>query len=174
MLGTTVAILAIDFPSIFERAHSKSEEFGISVMDSGVALITLNAGLSSRKARPWFQATNKQSLLSELFQTIRQSIVPVILGFIRIAMVSQFDYQEHASEYGIHWNFYTTIALVSVLMVFLRNPDYALPSAFVLMIGYEFILQEYNLATYIFHAPRTEFISANREGIATLVGYLSL
>ena len=59
MLGTTIAILAIDFPSIFERAHSKSEEYGISVMDSGVALITLNAGLSSRKARPWFQATNK-------------------------------------------------------------------------------------------------------------------
>lgn len=54
MLGTTIAILAIDFPSIFARGHAKSEEFGISVMDSGVALITLNAGLSSRKARPWF------------------------------------------------------------------------------------------------------------------------
>ena len=59
MLGVTVAILAIDFPSMFERIHSKSEEFGISVMDSGVALITLNAGLSSRKARPWNCLTNK-------------------------------------------------------------------------------------------------------------------
>jgi hypothetical protein len=54
MLGTCIAILAIDFPVIFERSHAKSEEYGISVMDSGVALITLNAGLSSRKARPWF------------------------------------------------------------------------------------------------------------------------
>jgi phosphatidylinositol glycan class W len=89
-------------------------------------------------------------------------------------MVSQFDYQEHASEYGIHWNFYTTIALVSIMMVFLRNPDYALPVAFLLMIGYELVLKEFNLVNYIFYAPRTEFISANREGIATLVGYISL
>jgi hypothetical protein len=54
MCGVTVGILAIDFPAIYERIHSKSEEYGISVMDSGVALVTLNAGLSSRKARPWY------------------------------------------------------------------------------------------------------------------------
>jgi hypothetical protein len=59
MLGTVVAILAIDFPSIFQKIHSKSEEYGISVMDSGVALITLNAGISSRKARPWFSDQNR-------------------------------------------------------------------------------------------------------------------
>lgn len=54
MLGVTVAILAIDFPAIFQRSHAKTEEYGISLMDSGVALITLNAGISSRKARPWY------------------------------------------------------------------------------------------------------------------------
>jgi len=54
MVGVTVAILGIDFPSIFQRSNSKSEEYGISLMDSGVALITLNAGISSRKGRPWY------------------------------------------------------------------------------------------------------------------------
>lgn len=55
MVGVTVGILAIDFPAIYERRHAKSEEYGISVMDSGVALITLNAGLTARLARPWFE-----------------------------------------------------------------------------------------------------------------------
>ena len=59
MLGTAIAIVAVDFPQLFQRMHTKSEEYGISVMDSGVALITLNAGLSSRKARPWHRETNK-------------------------------------------------------------------------------------------------------------------
>jgi glucosaminylphosphatidylinositol acyltransferase len=54
MVAITVAILGIDFPAIFLRSNSKSEEYGISLMDIGVAVITLNAGISSRKARPWY------------------------------------------------------------------------------------------------------------------------
>jgi len=54
MMATCVAILGIDFPAIFLRANCKSEEYGVSLMDAGVALITLNSGISSRKARPWF------------------------------------------------------------------------------------------------------------------------
>jgi glucosaminylphosphatidylinositol acyltransferase len=137
MLGTTTAILAIDFPSIFERNHSKSEEFGISVMDSGVALITILAGISSRKARPWHQKTLKMNILEELYLTMGVSIVPIICGFVRITLTSINDYQEHPSEWGIHWNFYTTISLVSVITVFLRDPRYAMPLAFVSMIAYE-------------------------------------
>lgn len=89
-------------------------------------------------------------------------------------LLSSIDYQEHASEYGIHWNFYTTIALISILLVGLRNPDYALPLAFGMMVCYEFLIKEFKLDQYIFYAPRQDFISANREGIASLVGYLSL
>ena len=89
-------------------------------------------------------------------------------------MVWSWDYQEHPSEYGVHWNFYTTIALVAIMLVFLRNPDFALTIAFSLMVGYEFVINEYGLDKYIFYAPREDFISANREGIASLVGYLSL
>lgn len=89
-------------------------------------------------------------------------------------LLSNLDYQEHASEYGIHWNFYTTIAVISVILVLMRNPDFALPTAFILMFVYEVILKEFELEKYIFHAPRFDFVSANREGLASLVGYLSL
>ena len=137
MLGTTTAIIAIDLPSIFERNHSKSEEFGISVMDSGVALITILAGISSRKARPWNQYTQKINICKELYLTIGLSIVPIYCGFVRIVMISNVDYQEHPSEWGVHWNFYTTISLVSIFTVLIRDPRYAMPFAFVMMIAYE-------------------------------------
>jgi len=60
------------------------------------------------------------------------------------------------------------------MLVFFRNPDLALPIAFSLMVGYEFILKEFELDRFIFHAPREDFVSANREGLFSLVGYLSL
>ena len=60
------------------------------------------------------------------------------------------------------------------MLVFLRDATYALPLAFVIMIVYELALVEYGLEEYIFYAPREDFVSANREGIASLVGYLSL
>jgi len=114
------------------------------------------------------------SILRELLATIKQSAFPIALGFARIALLSKLDYQEHPSEYGIHWNFYTTIALINILLVFVRSSEIAMPVGFLLMIGYEFAISAYGLDTFIFHAPRTDFISANREGIASLIGYFSL
>lgn len=60
------------------------------------------------------------------------------------------------------------------MLVFLRSADLAIPLAFSLMITYELVLKEYELDRFIFYAPREDFVSANREGIASLVGYLSL
>lgn len=64
--------------------------------------------------------------------------------------------------------------VVAVALVGLRNPDSALVLAFGLMLAYEVVLSEFGLANYIFYAPRYDFVSANREGLASLVGYLSL
>ena len=47
MMCVVIAILAVDFPPLFSRSLCKSEELGISLMDTGVALITLNAGMSN-------------------------------------------------------------------------------------------------------------------------------
>ena len=52
MLAVVIAILAVDFPDIFYRTLCKTEELGISLMDTGVALITINAGMSGPRARP--------------------------------------------------------------------------------------------------------------------------
>lgn len=60
-------------------------------------------------------------------------------------MLSELDYQEHASEYGIHWNFYTTIAIVNLLVVLVRNADHALPIAFCTLVCYEIAIKEFAL-----------------------------
>jgi len=42
------------------------------------------------------------------------------------------------------------------------------------MFAYELFLVHTTFSEYMFHAPRTDFISANREGVYSLVGYISL
>jgi phosphatidylinositol glycan class W len=42
------------------------------------------------------------------------------------------------------------------------------------MIFYEFLLNTTSLKNYIFYAPRIDMISANREGICSTLGYISL
>lgn len=60
------------------------------------------------------------------------------------------------------------------MVVLVRNADHALPIAFFTLICYELVIKEFSLEKFIFFAPRTDFISANREGISSLVGYISL
>ena len=63
MVYVCTAILAVDFPPIFPRGLCKTEEFGISLMDTGVAVMTLNSGFSGNKARPWWSNQNKMTFL---------------------------------------------------------------------------------------------------------------
>jgi len=51
-------------------------------------------------------------------------------------MISEFDYQEHASEWGTHWNFYTTIAVISLAQNFLVKTKYALGSGIAILLLY--------------------------------------
>ena len=98
----------------------------------------------------------------------------VVAGFFRFFLIKSTDYQTHASEWGIHWNFFSTIALINTFMVVLRDSKQALLYAFILMIAYEFYSIKNNLMEYVFYAPRDDFLSANREGVFSIPGYLSI
>lgn len=137
MLAVVIAILAVDFPPIFYRSLCKSEELGISLMDTGVALITLNAGMSGMKARPWTPVVKTYGeWYKDLIRNATSVIFPVIVGTLRFCIVSDFDYQEHASEWGIHWNFYTTVAVISLGQNFVYQPKYSLGIGVAMIIIY--------------------------------------
>ena len=92
MVAVIIAILAVDFPEIFARELCKTEEFGVSLMDVGVSLITLNSGMSNRKARPWLGVKNCNGILKELFDSVVGGFVPVMCGLFRIVLLSDADY----------------------------------------------------------------------------------
>ena len=92
MLAVVIAILAADFPMIFKRELCKTEEFGISLMDTGVALITLNSGMSSRKARPWNQARSCFGVVKDASEAAVGVIFPLVAGMFRILLVDDLDY----------------------------------------------------------------------------------
>ena len=46
--------------------------------------------------------------------------------------------------------------------------------AFVVIIFYQLVLTTTPFHDYIFYAPRTDFVSGNREGLLSLIGYFSL
>jgi glucosaminylphosphatidylinositol acyltransferase len=79
------------------------------------------------------------------------------------------------TEYGVHWNFYATVYVVNVVLVIIQDYfQYSLPLSLSIMIAYEFSLLTLGLKQFVFYGPRNDFISANREGVASSCGYLAI
>ena len=177
MIITCISILAVDF-RVFPRRFAKVETWGTSLMDMGVGSFVFSAGLVA--ARPVLQARlggERSSLTGLLLASPRSSLPLLVLGFIRLYSVKGLDYAEHVSEYGVHWNFFFTLALLPPF-VSLFQPVITKVHAVVLALlfggVYEIILQSTDLRAYILTAPRTDLISQNREGLFSFLGYLAL
>ena len=177
MIVTCIAILAVDF-RVFPRRFAKVETWGTSVMDMGVGSFVFSAGLVS--ARPALQAklTGKQSSITSLLLASPRFAVPLlVLGMIRLYSVKGLDYAEHVSEYGVHWNFFFTLALIPPLASFCQPfLDYVHPIVLTIILDgvYEIILASTNLKAFILTAPRIDLLSQNREGVFSLFGYLAI
>lgn len=126
MLSTIIAILAVDF-SIFPREHAKSETYGLSLMDMGVGAVIFASALVSRQTRLHVES---KTMTQEEFSMASQrhlrsalsSVAPlIILGSVRIIAHKLIGYQLHESEYGLHWNFFFTVAAVTLLSSILQH-----------------------------------------------------
>ena len=185
MYLTFTAILAVDF-HFFPRRFVKTETEGYSLMDLGAASFVIAAGLVSPKAR---QGTSKrQTKKSGLFtlRDIRRMAPLVIMGVLRLVTHKGIEYQEHASEYGIHWNFFFTLAFLHAVVPFLPGPSNVLP--LLLMSLYQAFLsygggQEWieggsrkcaPLPSGSEPSPFCHVFASNREGILGCIGYVSI
>ncbi|TMW57331.1 hypothetical protein Poli38472_003256 [Pythium oligandrum] len=185
MISTCFAILAVDFP-IFPRRFAKTETYGFSVMDVGVGAFILSSGIVSSYARNARPSTTQQrsrgggqhkSLLGRVYAFFRPILPVLVLGVARFLTVKGVNYQEHVSEYGVHWNFYFTLAgvylLFSVFELFGSWATSPVLAGF-LSVGYQVYLSQYGGEDFILNAPRDTIFSQNREGILSLIGYTAL
>lgn len=178
MILTCAAILAVDF-RVFPRRFAKVEDWGTSLMDMGVGSFVFSMGLvSSRSILSDSMAGRTRSLKGALINSFKHAGPVLALGFIRLFFVKFFNYQEHVSEYGVHWNFFMTLGFlppfVSLLGVI---PERIMPSSILALLiagAYEVALGNDQFRAYLLTAPRVDLLSQNREGIFSFIGYLSI
>ncbi|KAL9129971.1 MAG: hypothetical protein Q9217_001729 [Psora testacea] len=177
MIITCLAILAVDF-KVFPRRFAKVETWGTSLMDIGVGSFVFSAGLVS--ARPIIQArlaSNPSSVSRRLRASCRTMFPLLLLGFIRLYSVKGLDYAEHVTEYGVHWNFFFTLAFLPPFVALCQPLPtmircYMMPYAINFI--YQILLDSTHLKAYILSAPRVDLLSQNREGVFSFWGYLSI
>lgn len=178
MIITCLAILAVDF-KVFPRRFAKVETWGTSLMDLGVGSFVFSAGVVS--ARPILKdrlAGRTTSLRLRLYLSGKHSLPLFILGLVRISSVKSLDLAEHATEFGIHWNFFFTLALLPPSMALVESLTAIAPSTALLSLAlggiYQLILEFTNLKVFILTAARTDLFRQNREGIFSFFGYLAI
>lgn len=176
MIITCISILGVDFPA-FPRRYAKAETFGTGLMDAGVGSIIMAsaivhgwqvaAGISLHGHNLWKEFTRLSALLT--------------IGISRVVFVLLSGYQNHVGEYGVHWNFFLTIAAIRILQLML-------PKAFktsgvragtlglAILILYQIALSWFGLVDFIHsdEARGTDLFTQNKEGIISVIGYFSM
>lgn len=178
LVATSVSILAVDF-RLFPRRFAKVETWGTSLMDMGVGAFVFSGGVVA--ARPVLKQRGSGAqtpLFRRLLLSTRHSVPLLALGVIRLLTVKGLEYAEHVTEYGVHWNFFFTLALLPPFMAAFQDALHVIPSysAWAVLVGvaYQTLLETTDLKAYILTAPRTDIISKNREGLFSFFGYLSI
>jgi len=178
MLATCLSILAVDF-TIFPRPFAKTETYGVSLMDMGVGSVVFSGAVVSRKARSITSYSETQRKPSRrLFYAVgalKTSLPLVIIGILRLIVTKSTNYQEHVSEYGVHWNFFFTLGFVSLLISLLDIPaEFCGIVGLLIACGYQVALSKFEVADYILNYPRVTLISENKEGLLSIFGYTAI
>ena len=170
---TVVAILAVDFTP-FPRRLGKTETYGVSLMDVGAGSFVFSSSVVSRFAR----GKEKRNLHASL----RKAMQVMFLGLARLAITTTTGYHSVESEYGRHWNFFFTLALIQVCADTLPIASHrALPCGLLISIAYQYVLCCHGLSAWILQTPDarshesatnvlTRFVSMNREGVSSACG----
>lgn len=177
---TAICILAVDF-RVFPRKFAKTEVFGYSLMDTGVGLFVLANALVAPEARDFSayrQAGFQETLMKNIKNCFRSCLPLLVLGLGRFVAVEYTGYQKHVTEYGIHWNFFITLAVVKIFTSMITSTissKYSLFSGVWILGMHEYIMSTKGLKTWVLSDDsRSDFFSANREGLVSVPGYVGL
>lgn len=175
MLFTILSILAVDF-TVFPRKYAKTETYGFSLMDVGVGSFIISMGIISKlKSSANEPNANRDRArygmhsLLDFMKAFRSSIPLFLFGVVRVVMLWAFGYHSHVSEYGVHWNFFFTMFVVTISSFFLNLSHIPIV---ILAVSYQTFLCWFG-SDYVFHQERTagNLISENKEGIMSCIGF---
>uniref|UniRef100_A0A915PSH3 Phosphatidylinositol-glycan biosynthesis class W protein n=1 Tax=Setaria digitata TaxID=48799 RepID=A0A915PSH3_9BILA len=174
LITTAIAILSVDF-DVFPRRFGKTYTYGRSVMDLGTATsVYCSAVVDVFKD---FLIRNKfsPSQRRHFSRKYSSSIILLCLGFGRSCILYLLNYPIQITEYGVHWNFFITIALLKTVVKLLGR-RYHLFFGIITAAVYQYLLVEKHLEDWLLseNSSRDTFIAMNREGIFSLFGYLSI
>ncbi|KAF4659337.1 hypothetical protein FOL47_007621 [Perkinsus chesapeaki] len=187
MYCTCLIIFAVDY-KVFPWAFSKTDTFGYSLMDLGVGCVIFSSAVVSRHSSAPFKPrpVRHESLLKRLLMLPLQPLIAlyhawpvVLLGVLRFISTTSMGYYVPTSEYGVHWNFFLTIAAVQIFasLVPQRLPTTLLLAMALLITGlHQYLLTSplSNLEEFVFYADRVDFVSANKEGIFGVAGFIAI
>ncbi|RAL61806.1 hypothetical protein DID88_002869 [Monilinia fructigena] len=164
----------------FSTEICQGGKLGNIVDGSRVGSFVFSGGLVG--ARPLLKelsSTRTSSKLSiRLYNSLRHALPLIVLGTIRLYSVKGLDYAEHVTEYGVHWNFFFTLAFIPPFVAVFQSAFQLIPSyallAIILGSLYQVALEYTSLKAFILTAPRTDMLSKNREGIFSFFGYLAI
>lgn len=173
-LMTSICILAVDF-RCFPRSFAKTETFGFGLMDMGVGLYVYSNAIIYNEVKQIGQSNLTRSKMKSL---LLNNSPLLALGLMRFFIINELDYQQHTSEYGVHWNFFLTLAVTKIIGTILLNlissVEHVKYVALLLLVVHETTLQ-LGLSNYVLSdIPRTSLIAANREGLVSIIGYVAL
>lgn len=177
-LLTAVCILAVDF-KCFPRNLAKTETFGFGLMDTGVGLYVFGNGIVAPEL--FKDAADNRLSRKKMQSTLIGTLPLIVLGVARFFVINELDYQQHISEYGVHWNFFLTLAITKVvgtiIIGLLPRIEHTKYAAIVIVTLHELLLQ-LGLSNYVIDAANTlkrdNFLNANREGIFSIPGYIAI
>lgn len=187
-LATAVCILAVDFPA-FPRRFAKAEAYGKGLMDIGVGSFVFSGALVSKPPGNKEQSAGvghpaeSRSWLADMLRASKASLVLLALGAGRLIVTAGADYQSHVTEYGVHWNFFITLAVVRIASTALLSAGpriKAWPCFAIVATVHQLALSCGGAAAFVMREGDRErpgivgLLVANREGLVSCLGYLAI
>lgn len=167
-LITSCVILACDF-KIFPSAFRKSRSYGVGLMDTGIGLFVFNMGMVSKPVKDkkaWKHCLTQVGML-------------LVIGIVRTVVIRLINYHQDEREYGRDLNAFITLGMTKLIGGILSSVCPSgiptLISGLIIAVIHECILQS-GLGRYCISekVPRISLLEANREGIVSINGFVSL
>jgi phosphatidylinositol glycan class W len=114
-----------------------------------------------------------KSVISRFITNLKGMPIIMAIALGGILSRSFVNHPELVTEYGVHWNFFWTLAVITLATSFVTSVHLLNYIGLGLHLLYQVCLYS-GLGEFILNGPRDNFFSKNREGILGCIGYICI